>query len=38
MPILPPEAHEAWLNPNYPGRSAVLLHIEEVYYGANKIA
>ena len=29
---------KSWLNPNYPGRSAVLLHIEEVYYGANKIA
>ena len=27
-----------WLNPNYPGRSAILLHIEEVYYGANKVA
>ncbi|MGI9463413.1 MAG: pyridoxamine 5'-phosphate oxidase family protein [Aestuariivirgaceae bacterium] len=27
-----------WLNPDYPGRSAILLHIEDVYYGASKIA
>ena len=27
-----------WLNPNYPGKSAVLLNIEDVYYGANKVA
>ena len=27
-----------WLNPNYPGRSAILLTIEEVYYGAQKVA
>ena len=28
---------KSWLNPNYPGRSAVLLHIEEVYYGAERL-
>ena len=27
-----------WLNPNYPGRGAVTLKIEEVYYGAEKVA
>lgn len=27
-----------WLNPSYPGRSAVLLNIEEVYYGADRVA
>ena len=27
-----------WLNPRYPGKSAVLLHIDEVYYGATKVA
>ncbi len=26
-----------WLNPNYPGKSAVLLNIEEVYYGAKRV-
>ena len=26
-----------WLNPNYPGKSAVLLNIEEVYYGAERL-
>lgn len=28
---------KSWLNPNYPGRSAVKLNIEEVYYGAEKV-
>lgn len=28
---------KSWLNPNYPGKSAVLLNIEEVYYGANRL-
>lgn len=28
---------KSWLNPNYPGKSAVLLHIEEVYYGADRV-
>ena len=27
-----------WLNPSFPGKSAVLLNIEEVYYGATKVA
>jgi len=27
-----------WLNPDYPGHSAVLLKVEEVYYGASKVA
>ncbi len=26
-----------WLNPNYPGKSAILLNIEEVYYGAERV-
>lgn len=29
---------KSWLNPNYPGRSAVLFRIEEIYYGATKVA
>ena len=29
---------KSWLNPDYPGRSAILLHIDEVYYGATKLA
>ncbi len=29
---------KTWLNPNYPGRSAVTLHIEEIYYGVQKLA
>ncbi len=29
---------KTWLKPEYPGRSAVLLEIEEIYYGAKKIA
>ena len=28
---------KSWLNPNYPGRSAILLKIEEVYYGAEQV-
>ena len=28
---------KSWLNPSYPGRSAVKLNIEEVYYGAEKV-
>ena len=28
---------KSWLNPNYPGRSAVKLNIEEVYYGAERV-
>lgn len=28
---------KAWLNPNYPGRSAILLNIEEVFYGAEQV-
>lgn len=28
---------KSWLNPNYPGKSAVLVHVEEVYYGAEKV-
>lgn len=27
---------KSWLNPSYPGKSAVLLHIEEVFYGAEQ--
>ncbi len=29
---------KSWLNPNYPGKSAVLFRIEEVFYGATKVA
>ena len=29
---------KSWLNPSYPGRSAVLFRIEEIYYGARKVA
>lgn len=29
---------KSWLNPDYPGRSAILLTIEEIYYGAKKVA
>ena len=29
---------KSWLKPDYPGRSAIRLTIDEVYYGANKIA
>jgi len=29
---------KSWLNPNYPGKSAVLFRIEEIYYGAAKVA
>ena len=29
---------KSWLKPNYPGRSAILLHIEEAYYVATKLA
>ena len=29
---------KSWLNPDYPGKSAVLFKIEEVYYGATKVA
>lgn len=32
------DAMKAWLNPNYPGKSAITLTIEEVYYGAEKVA
>lgn len=32
------EDMKSWLNPNYPGKSAILLNIEEVYYGATKVA
>ena len=32
------DSMKSWLNPDYPGRSAVLLTIEEVYYGPNKVA
>ncbi len=28
---------KSWLSPNYPGKSAVLLNIEEVYYGAERV-
>lgn len=28
---------KSWLNPDYPGKSAVLLHIEEVYYGKDRV-
>lgn len=31
------EHMKSWLSPNFPGRSAVLLHIEEVYYGAERV-
>lgn len=31
------DSMKSWLNPNYPGKSAVLLHIEEVYYGADRV-
>ena len=27
-----------WLNPDYPGKSAILMHIEAVYYGATQVA
>ena len=29
---------KSWLNPKYPGTSAILLHIDEVFYGASKVA
>ena len=29
---------KSWLNPSYPGRSAVLFKIEEIHYGATKVA
>lgn len=28
---------KSWLNPNYPGHSAVEMHIEEVYYGSERL-
>ena len=28
---------KSWLNPNYPGRSAIRLKIEQVYYGAEQV-
>ena len=28
---------KSWLNPQYPGRSAVLLHIDELYYGSQRL-
>ena len=31
------DSMKRWLNPNYPGKSAVLLNIEEVYYGAKRV-
>ena len=31
------EDMKSWLSPSFPGKSAVLLHIEEVYYGAEKV-
>ena len=31
------DAMKTWLNPSYPGRSAILLNIEEVYYGATRL-
>ena len=32
------DAMKRWLDPRHPGRSAVLLHIEEVWRGAERIA
>ena len=29
---------KSWLDPKFPGKGAVLLNIEEVYYGAEKVA
>ena len=31
------DSMKSWLNPSYPGKSAVLLNIEEVYYGADRV-
>jgi len=28
---------KAWLDPKFPGKGAVNLHIEEIYYGAEKV-
>lgn len=28
---------KSWLDPKFPGKSAVNLHIEEIYYGAEKV-
>ncbi|MDE0047903.1 MAG: pyridoxamine 5'-phosphate oxidase family protein [Rhodospirillaceae bacterium] len=32
------DSMKGWLNPDYPGHSAVLLHIEEVYRGSERVA
>ena len=32
------EDMKSWLNPTYPGKGALILNIEEVYYGANQVA
>lgn len=29
---------KSWLDPKFPGKGAVVLNIEEVYYGAEKVA
>lgn len=31
------ENMKSWLNPDYPGISAIVLHIEEVYYGKERV-